>query len=180
MIDNKISRADALAILDDLDWHHRKEFLLLAEHVTPEIASRIYITSVPARSKDKRRHAEPHIQVKYGRHRVVDNFLKTLRNSGTVETKGKARNREFRLVEVNGDPRFIPLPCPCCVASEPYVGQSGPNRYSVECRECGLLIERATKPQAIRAWNYRDIVEEPPVEKPSANGEERFSQGGGI
>ena len=178
MIDNKISRADALAILDDLDWHHRKEFLLLAEHVTPETASRTYITSVPKRDQETRRQAEPHIQVKYGRHRVVDGFLKNLRNSGVVESKNKGHDREFRLVEVNGDPRFIPLSCPCCVAPEPYVGQSGPNRYSVECRECGIKIERATKPQAIRAWNYRDIAEEPPIEEPPI--EERFSQGGGI
>lgn len=155
LADNRISRESFFATLDDLGWHHRNEFLSLAKHISPEIASRAYLRAVPARNKQKRKDAEPHVQVKYGKHRMIDEMIRSLKKSGYIEVRGKGVDKEIRLVETNGDPRFVPQACPCCESTDPWIGVSGPNTHKIQCTDCGINIERETKPQVIRAWNNR-------------------------
>lgn len=160
LADNKIDRNDVFAVLDDLGWHHRSELLPLADGVSPEAAARAYVRAVPKHNQDARKRAEPHIQVKYGKHRIIDEVIRSLKKSGYIEVRGKGPEKEVRLVETNGDPRFIPLCCPCCDSEDPWIGQSGPHMYKVLCRDCGINIERETKPQVIRAWNLRQAHDE--------------------
>ena len=154
----KISRDSILQILDDLDWHNVNEFFELTEHIAPEIACRAYLRAVPSRSKQKRVDAPPHVQIKYGRRRIIDECVRSLKKAGIIEVQGRGVDKIFRLINANGDPRFILTDCPCCGAEQPWIGQSGHNSYLIQCT-CGLNISRETKLLAIRAWNIRNIID---------------------
>jgi hypothetical protein len=164
LADNRIDRESFFAAIDDLDWHTRSELLPLAENVSPEAAARAYVRAVPAKNQEARKRAEPHIQVKYGKHRIVDEVIRSLKKSGYIEVRGKGADKEVRLIETNGDPRFVPQDCPCCGSPDFWIGVSGPDTHKIQCIDCGINVERETKPQTIRAWNTRPEAEATDIE----------------
>lgn len=96
-----------LETLSDKEWHSVHEFYPLAEHIAPEIACRAYLRAVPQRSKETRLNAEPHIKVKYGRRRMIDERVRHLKRTGIIEVRGKGVEKELRLL--NGKTQEEPI-----------------------------------------------------------------------
>lgn len=169
LADNKVSSQAALDILDDQKWHRREDFFKLAKNISPEAASRAYVQAVPRVQRNNRKTAEFHIQVKYGRHRLVDRVLQYLNRIGAVETRGRGRDREYKICQVVSS-------CPCCGTDDPCVGPGGAAIYIVECNNCGLAISRDTKHAAVDAWNRRHQKKI----KQNRSTQYQWSHGGGI
>jgi hypothetical protein len=151
---NRPSKDKIFEILDDLDWHHHSEFRIAGQHISPEIASRAYLHTVPKKNRESKRKAHPHVQVRNGRKRMIDKLLIRMINKGLIEKKGKPQERFYRLIDL-GD-QFKIKECPCCSSVKIWVGAIGPTKHAVICCDCELRIERETKPQAMRAWNLRN------------------------
>ncbi len=95
--DTHVPSEKILETLSDKEWHSVHEFYPLAEHIAPEIACRAYLRAVPQRSKETRLNAEPHIKVKYGRRRMIDERVRHLKRTGVIEVRGKGATKELRL-----------------------------------------------------------------------------------
>lgn len=173
-----ISHKDVLEILNDFDWHHRREFSALARHVAPELASRAYISAVPNKSKDYRRQQPPEVQVRLGRVRIIDVYLAHLKNQKYIEVIGAEAEKQIRLIRrvyIDHRGRLIAdlMRCPCCdgkpVLTDVFNFEA--RQFRAECDNCHLQLIGGDKQSVVDAWNTRVAVTEPVVVKDTAEAE---------
>lgn len=162
MASSNISHKAALKILNDFNWHHRRELVPLTHHIPPELASRAYLHAVPASRRECRIKQDPDTQVKLGRVRIADKYITLLKAKNVIEVIGTGDDKHFRLIHRaylnHNNILVIDLKrCPCCDGKPDLIDVIDFNAriFRAECTNCGLNLENNDKQTVINAWNTR-------------------------
>lgn len=159
---NTIPNEAALAILNDFNWHHRREFIPLTRHITPEAACRAYVHAVPIKDRTVRIDAALDIKIRRGRARFVDEYIYQLRRRKFIEISGKGLEKQIRLIvrvyidhhnKLVGDLKR----CPCCDGKPTLtdVVRFDTREFLAECENCHISLSNEHKQTVIAAWNTR-------------------------
>ena len=177
------SNESALALLNDFNWHHRREFIPLTRHITPEAACRAYVHAVPIKDRTVRIDAALDIKIRRGRARFVDEYIYQLRRRKFIEISGKGLEKQIRLIvrvyidhhnKLVGDLKR----CPCCDGKPTLtdVVRFDTREFRAECENCHISLSNERKQTVIAAWNTRptpnpDTTDNPEIEQlQKANG----------
>ena len=98
MNSSTISHEAAIVILNDYKWHHRREFIPLTRHITPEKACRAYVRAVPQRNKSNRVEQDLTTKIRQGHARIVDEYIRHLKKRELIEVDGKGIEKQIRLI----------------------------------------------------------------------------------
>lgn len=160
MTNNSISNEAALAILNDFDWHHRREFIPLARHITPETACRAYVNAVPVKQRTTRTNTVLDIKIRGGRSRIVDEYIYDLKRRQFIEVIGTKLEKQIRLIRrayIDHRGRLIGdlTRCPCCDGKPALIDviRFDAREFRAECENCHLGLSGGDKQIVIDAWN---------------------------
>lgn len=160
-MNNAISKESFLAILNDFEWHHRREFIPLARHISPEIACRAYARST---SKSAITHLNDSLEIKIrqGRARIVDEYIRRLKENEHIEVSGKGAEKQLRLirrVQIDHRGKLVAdlKRCPCCDGKPLLIDVINfeARQFRAECDNCHLQLDGGEKQAVVEAWNRR-------------------------
>jgi len=95
-----ISHESVLEILENNEWHHFREFIFLADHISPEVATRTYRYTIRSDCKQELR-----FQIKYGKYRLISRVMNSAKRRGLVEIRGSGSEKELRLLQPKSEPK---------------------------------------------------------------------------
>ena len=157
-----ISHKDALRILGDFNWHHRRELIPLTYHIPPELASRAYLHAVPASKRECRINQDLETQVELGRIRFADRYISLLKAKNVIEVLGTGNDKQFRLIHRvylnhHGILVIDLKRCPCCDGRPDLIDVFDFNAriFRAKCTICNLTLEGNDKQTVIDTWNAR-------------------------
>jgi hypothetical protein len=161
-MNNTISKEAVLGILSDFDWHHRREFIPLARHISPEIACRAYLRSTSHRSAAPSPQNYLEIRIRQGRARIIDEYIRRLKENEYIEVSGRGAEKRVRLVrrvyvDHRGKLAADLMRCPCCdgkpILTDVFNFEA--RQFRAECDNCHLCLDGGDKQSVVEAWNRR-------------------------
>ena len=94
---------DIEKLLSDKMWHSVYDFMPLAIEIPPEIAIRRYVRTANKKHRESQGKKPLDQQIAKGRLRIILQRLNHRVRSGTLEAKGRGRDKQFRTISNGSD-----------------------------------------------------------------------------